>query len=134
MKFCKLALLLSLVAAGFPAVAQSAAMQVNVPFDFVVAGKLFPAGQYTVAKAQKTTEISWRIRNDNNDKVSAIIMTGSVESSATEHHRSMVFLQSGGVYQLVQFWPEEHSGRKMPASSLKPTFVADSKQVEVAAQ
>jgi hypothetical protein len=133
MRFSKLALLLCLVAGGFPAIAQTTVMRVNVPFDFIVAGKLFPAGQYSVAKVQKTTDVTWRIMNDKNNSAAVIVMTGPVESSETEHHRSMVFLENGGVYQLVQFWPLEHYGRKMPASSLKPTFVADSKQVEVAA-
>jgi hypothetical protein len=134
MKFCKLTLLLCLVAANFPALAQTAAIKINVPFDFVVAGKLYPAGHYTVVKLQRTTEVSWRIMNDSDARASVIVMTDPVESSATEHHRSMVFLQSGGVYQLMQFWPQEHFGRQMPWSSVKPTLVADSKRVEVGGQ
>jgi hypothetical protein len=134
MKFCKLALLLCLVAAGFPAVAQSSGMRLSIPFDFLVAGKLFPAGQYRVVPVWKTTQVSWRIINEKNEQTSVNVITDAIESPVKPHHRSMVFRQSGGVYQMVEFWPMEHYGRTMPWSSLKRTFVADSQQVEVAAQ
>jgi hypothetical protein len=132
MKFWKVALILSLLAAGLPAIAQTAGMQVTVPFDFVASGKLLPAGHYTVVQVWKNTQTAWRIRNEKNEGI--LLTTDEVDSPVKSHHRGLVFLRSGGVYQLVQFWPWEHSGRNMRWSSVKQTLVADSNQVEVAAQ
>ncbi len=125
--------LLLVVAACLPAVAQ-APMRVNIPFDFIAAGKLLPAGHYMVVPVWKDTQKAWRISNEN-DKFSVSMITNAVESPVKPHHRSLVFLQNGGRNVLVEFWPEEHSGRAAPWSSVKQTFVADaSKHVEIAAQ
>jgi hypothetical protein len=132
MKFCKVVLVLFLLMAGVPAIAQTAGMQVTVPFDFVVSGKLLPAGHYTVVQVWKNTQTAWRIRNDKGE--GPMVTTDQVDSPVKSHHRSLVFIRSGGVYQLVAFWPWEHSGRNMQWSSVKQTLVADSDQVEIAAQ
>jgi hypothetical protein len=135
MTFGKVSLFLVLVVAVcLPAVAQSPAMRVNIPFDFIAAGKVLPAGHYMVMPVWNNSQKAWRISNEN-EKFSVSMITNAVESPLNPHHRSLVFLQSGGRNLLVEFWPESHSGRSVPKSGVKQTFVADAgKQVEVAAE
>jgi hypothetical protein len=135
MKFGKVSLFLVLVvAACLPAAAQSPEMRVNIPFDFIAAGKLLPAGHYMVMPVWKDSQKVWRISNEN-DKVSVSLITNAVESPNNSHNRSLVFVRSSGPNLLVEVWPQAHYGRGVPKSSVKQTLVADAgNQVEVAAE
>lgn len=133
MKFSKLTLSLALLlAVCLPAAAQGQTLRLNVPFDFVVAGKTLPAGQYDVKRVSTADNITWAIDGDHS---SIRFTTLRVESPKTPHAPSLVFLQGGGRYSLVQIWDEEHSGRELPRSHVKQTLVADQgKFVAVGAQ
>jgi hypothetical protein len=135
MKLWKLSLFMVLVvAACLPAAAQSPVMRVNIPFDFIADGKLLPAGHYMVLPVWQGSQKAWRISNEN-DKFSVSMITNAVESPSHPHHRSLVFLEAGGPKLLVELWPEAHSGRGVPKSTVKQTLVAGAgKQVEVAAE
>jgi hypothetical protein len=132
MRICKVSLFLALlVAVCLPAVAQNE-VQLNVPFDFIAAGKILAAGHYTVLPAGSISRDAWLIRNDHN---SVMVIANPVDSPATTHRPSLVFLQAGGRYSLVQIWPTEHSGREVLRSKVKQTLVAqDGKYVEVASE
>jgi hypothetical protein len=133
MKFCKVSLFFALlVAVCLPAVAQTAIM-VNIPFDFVAAGKTLPAGHYTVKPAFHSNNAAWII---SNRQAGAGFLSNSVES-AKAHGPSLVFLQAGGAYSLIQVWTRENSGREVLRSNVKQTLVSegDKKQyVEIAAE
>lgn len=132
MKFCKLSLLVALFGAVcLPAGAQTA-LKVNIPFNFVAAGKSLPAGQYSVTSLDKPDN-AWVI---SNDQVGAVMLTRRVESPQKTHRASLVFLQAGGAYSLVQIWNEGHSGRDVPKANVKKTLVADEggKFVEIGAE
>ena len=132
MKFCKFSLFVTLFAAGcLPAGAQSA-LKVNIPFNFVAAGKSLPAGEYRVTSMVKSDN-EWLITND---QVGAVMLTTRVESPQKTHRLSLVFLQAGGSYSLVQIWNRERSGRDVPKANVKKTLVADEggKFVEIGAE
>jgi hypothetical protein len=132
MKFCKLSLLVALFGAVcLPAGAQTA-LKVNIPFNFVAAGKSLPAGQYRVTSLDKPDN-AWVI---SNDQVAAVMLTRRVDSTQKTHRPSLVFLQAGGAYSLVQIWNEDHSGRDVPKADVKKTLVADEggKFVEIGAE
>ena len=133
MKFCKLTLSLALLlAVCLPAAAQVQTLRLNVPFDFVVAGKTLPAGHYYVKRVLNSENTTWLI---NGDHGFATVITNAVESPRTPHAPSLVFLEGGGRYSLVQIWDQEHFGREVPRSNVKQTLVAEgSKYVEVGAQ
>ena len=136
MKLGKMFLFAALLAvACVSAFGQSTTMRVNVPFDFVVDGKLMPAGHYMVVPVWKDALKAWRITNDSNN-ASVTMLTNEAESPVQSHNRGLVFLQTGGQKVLVEFWTGQHTGRDMPWSSVKPTFVADNgnKRLEIAAQ
>jgi hypothetical protein len=134
MKLWKLTLALSLLAAfSFPAAAQVQMMQLNIPFNFVAAGKAMPAGHYDVKRVPTpNNNTAWLISGEN---MHATVTTFSVESPKTAHPPSLVFLQAGGRYSLVQIWDDEHYGRQVPRANVKQTLVAqDGKMVQVAAE
>jgi len=130
-KFRKFSLFLALVmAVCLPAVAQTA-MRVNIPFNFIAAGKSLPAGQYMVTRVFSGDQTTWRIFND---KTSAGFLSNTVES-AKPHGHSLVFLQEGEAYSLIQIWNGGTSGREVLRSKVKQTLVAQgSKYVEIGAE
>jgi hypothetical protein len=134
MKFCKVSLFFALlVAVCLPAIGQTE-MQVNVPFNFIAAGKSLPAGHYRVARLS-TSDSAWYISNDH---TGAIIPAELAESTQDAHRLSLVFLQAGGAYSLVEIW-NHHSGWGVPQSKVKQTLVSKddskgSKYVEIGAE
>jgi hypothetical protein len=134
MKFCKVSLFLALlVAVCLPAIGQTE-MHVNVPFNFIAAGKTLPAGHYRVARLS-SSDSAWYISNDH---TGAMIIVEQAESTQDAHRLSLVFLQAGGAYSLVEIW-NHHSGWSVPQSKVKQNLVAkdeskDSKYVEIGAE
>jgi len=133
MKLGKLALCLGLlIAASFPAAAQMQEMRLNIPFQFVAAGRTLPAGHYTVSRVWVANNNSWQIVGSQG---SAQLTTYVVESPKVEHTPSLIFLQQGDTYSLVQIWDATHFGRQLPQSSVKKTVVAqNTKYVEIGAE
>jgi len=132
MKFCKVGLFLALlVAFCLPAVAQTG-VQLDVPFNFIAAGKILPAGHYTVVPVFTDDRAVWRI---SNDQASVMVLTNLVESPQTAHGHSLVFLQAGGAYSLVQIWDAGYFGRDVVRSNVRQTLVAQGdKYVEIGAE
>jgi hypothetical protein len=134
MKFCKVGLFFALlVAVCLPAMAQTT-MRVNVPFNFIAAGKSLPAGQYIVGPVASFT-CAWSLSSDH---TSAMIITNPADFTAKAHRPSLVFMNAGGAYSLVEIW-NSHSGRNVPQSNVKRTLVSKDeskgdKYVEVAAE
>jgi hypothetical protein len=130
MKFCKFGLFSALLMVCLPAVAQtSKKMLVNIPFNFIAEGKSLPAGHYCVENP------SHALLSISNDQVGAFMRTDPVESPRKEHRPSLVFLQTGGEYSLIEIWSEGHLGRHVPRSKTKQTLVAEgAKYVEIGAE
>jgi hypothetical protein len=82
MKFFKVSLFFALlVAVCFPAVAQTG-VRAEIPFNFMVAGKNLPAGQYKVEPAWPADHSTWRIYNDH---ASVVVLTNWDQSPQTAH-------------------------------------------------
>jgi len=106
-------------------------LELNIPFDFVAAGKSLPAGHYSVATGWGARR-AWFISNDH---TSVNVLSNAMHSSETTHGASVVFFQSGGMYSLVQIWDGTHSGQEVLKSNVKQTLVAESgKYVSIAAE
>ncbi|HXZ32916.1 MAG TPA: hypothetical protein VEH30_11595 [Terriglobales bacterium] len=126
MKCCKISVFLVLFAAVcLPATAQTG-IKVNVPFDFIAAGKTLPAGQYEIMPVWNNDNVAWQIFNTQG---SAMLLTNSIESPRVAHRPSLVFSQAGERYFLVQIWSTQHFGRQMMLSNTKRTLVADNGQL-----
>jgi hypothetical protein len=132
MKFLKLSLLLALlVAACVPGVAQTPQLRLNIPFDFMVKGKILPAGHYIVRRGN-IDEGVWTIQSGHG---SAIFLTNPVDSRKVAHSPSLVFLKAGDQYALLQIWDGGQDGRELLISNVKNTMVAQNTQlVEINAE
>lgn len=132
MKCARISVFLVLfVAVCLPAVAQTG-IKVNVPFDFIAAGKTMPAGQYKVTPVFNKDNVAWQIFNAQG---SVMMLTNSIESPQVAHRASLVFTQAGGHYSLVQIWSAQHSGREVPLANTKQNLVAENSQlVEIGAE
>jgi hypothetical protein len=134
MKFCKFGVFLALFAAVcLPAAAQTR-LKLDVPFNFVAAGKSLPAGHYTVDVVGSTDGRTWFISNDH---TSVGVMSNPIQSPQTTHGPSLVFLQSGGTYSLIQIWTGQKFGREVFSSKVKQTLVSEGvkdKYVEIGAE
>lgn len=131
MKFCKFSLFIALFAAVcLPAVAQSR-LEVNVPFNFIAAGKTLPPGQYKVSVTGWQRH-AWFISNKQS---TVMVMSSPSRSDAKTHGPSLIFLQSGGTYSLAEIWDGTHVGQEIMRPSVKQTLVAQGgKYVEIASK
>jgi hypothetical protein len=136
MKFCKVSLFFALlVALCLPVVGQTA-MRVNIPFNFVAGGKSLPAGRYMVAPEFSQDLTAWSISNDH---LAAMLITNQADSTQQAHRSSLVFLQAGGTYSLVQIWDGKGLGRDTLRSKVKQTLVSKdesngNKYIEIGAE
>ncbi|MGB2606513.1 MAG: hypothetical protein WBC78_23115 [Candidatus Sulfotelmatobacter sp.] len=119
MKFCKVSVFFALlVAVCLPVVGQTA-MRVDIPFNFVAAGKSLPAGHYRVARLP-ISDCAWYI---SNDAIGAQMLTHLAESNQNSHRPSLVFLRAGGTYSLIKV-RTDNSGWEVPQSKVKQTLVS----------
>jgi hypothetical protein len=106
-------------------------MRVDIPFNFIAGGKSLPAGHYMVVRVFSRDLSAWQIYND---KGGAGFLSNSVQSTQP-HGQSLVFLQEGGAYSLMQIWNGGEFGREVMRSKVKQTLVAEgSKYVEIGAE
>lgn len=119
MKFCKVSLFFALlVAVCLPVVGQTE-MRVDIPFNFVAAGKSLPAGHYRVARLPLSS-CFWSISNDH---AGTNMHTNQAESTQNSHRPSLVFLRAGGTYSLVTI-RTDYSGWDVIRSKVKQTLVS----------
>jgi hypothetical protein len=132
MKFCKVSLFFALlVAVCLPVVAQTG-VRADIPFAFIAAGKSLPAGHYLVVPASTMDRNAWFVCNAH-DCVSVIALPS--QSREIAHHSSLIFLQAGGTYSLVQIKSKEDFGRDVLKSKVKQTLLAEGgKYVEIGAE
>jgi hypothetical protein len=133
MKFLKFSLFIALLAAAcLPAAAQTQQLRLNIPFDFIVKGQTLPAGQYIAKRMGSIDDSVWTIQSAQG---SAMFLTNPVESPNVAHNPSLIFLQTGTQYSLVQVWDGAHFGRELMRSNVKQTVVAQgAKYVEIGAE
>lgn len=133
MKFLKFSLFIALLAAAcLPAAAQTEQLRLNIPFDFIVKGQTLPAGQYIAKRMGNIDDSVWTIQSAQG---SAMFLTNPVESPNVAHNPSLIFLQTGTQYSLVQIWGGPHFGRELTPSNVKQTVVAQgAKYVEIGAE
>ena len=83
-----------------------------IPFSFTVGEKILPAGEYTVERFGKNSEIVWLVRSrDGRDK--ALVHTNPVSSPKSEGKGRLVFRRYGDRYVLKQIWNGGETGREL---------------------
>jgi hypothetical protein len=105
-------------------------MRVQVPFEFSIGSKAYPAGDYVVSSRDL---ITYRISSGNAQK-SASIVTEQMDSPIKSHSASLVFVNVAGQYHLMEIWYDRHLGHASPeASSLRKQIIASTPKVQVLA-
>jgi hypothetical protein len=85
----------------------------NIPFNFIVAGKTLPAGEYTVEPNKKDSHKVWLVQS-RDGRTSALFTTMPVRASETQEKTKFVFHKYGDQYFLSQIWtPGGNSGREL---------------------
>jgi hypothetical protein len=82
-KLFKVSFLFALLVAVTPPAVAQATLQANIPFNFTVACKSLPAGQYRVARVFEMNQTVWRVSNWRG--AGAMILTNPVESVVPIH-------------------------------------------------
>jgi hypothetical protein len=89
----------------------------TIPFSFNVGEKTLPAGEYTVARYRRDSEVVWLVESrDGRDKV--LINTNPLCAYETESKWKLVFRRYRDRYVLSQIWTPGNSGRELR----KPKF------------
>src|SRR5215510_4540698 len=83
-----------LTVAGY---SQQPLLQANVPFDFTVGKKAFPAGEYRVFR---TSSQILTLRNISNGSV-ALFLTEPISAVASHENPKLKFENAGGQYALT---------------------------------
>ena len=88
-----------------PASAQTADKRIKttIPFDFVFAGKTFPAGDYTIV----TEEPNVLLLRDSQHGAVAVALTRTVESTVPVSTATLRFYNSGDTHVLMQVWQQD---------------------------
>ena len=97
---------------------------VDVPFEFVVGRKTFPAGAYTFRRAARDSEKAWLVQRADAHEVAEVFFTGAVELSRaqsqtqTETRARLDFHRYDDQYFLSQIWtPGRNTGRQLPKTA-----------------
>jgi len=107
--------LMTLLALGTSAFAQTIQMKANIPFDFVVGNKALPAGEYVVKSAGISSQ-ALVIQNVSSKQI-ATMLANEVESLQPSAGSKLVFHQYGGDYFLREVWGKDNArGRELPRS------------------
>ncbi len=78
-------------------------LKIDVPFDFVVAGETFPAGDYKLVRISDNSQL-YRIQGRNTDQ-GAVIYALPVPTNKGNNEKSRaVFRLNGQQYQLDEFY------------------------------
>jgi len=103
----------ALATAVVSANAQSTAVKANIPFEFIVADKMLPAGTYSVTTVNAARD-ALRIQSADG-KNSAMRLSGPTEQKNKSRAR-MVFHRYGHNYFLAEVWNGESTGRELAKS------------------
>jgi hypothetical protein len=110
------ALLTLLVMVGATAVYGQVTARYDIPFNFVVAGKLLPAGEYLVQRGSPNDQ-SLLVMHNMNRRISLATGTILIGGRDLQNKSKLVFRRYGEEYFLAQVWIENESiGRKIKVS------------------
>ena len=113
-----LAALLTTSASAVP----SGSIAFSVPFDFSVAGKTLPAGDYLVVRSTLNSNDILSVRRvDGHEGV--YVLTSPVRAREIQNDSKLVFNRYENKYFLTEFWTSgEDSGRKVIKSEAEQSL------------
>jgi hypothetical protein len=110
--------------------AQQNGVKADVPFDFVVGNRAYPAGEYTLRAPLNSSSV---IRIENMNEVSATFAQSNVCSKGTPSPETkLVFHRMGVHYFLYQVWTAGSSiGREFPKGRIEVELAQNREKPEV---
>jgi hypothetical protein len=123
-KHLLVALSLGLLLATASAYAQSRKVVANVPFDFTVAGKTLPAGEYVITRINADDNVLAIASLSQHQTMLAI--PNHSEATNASANTKMVFNHRGNRYFLSQIWVEGSAdGSEFPQGTLESELALD---------
>ena len=114
---------LGLLFATASAYAQTTALKANIPFNFSVAGKSLPTGEYTIQSVGTGNRVLVLRGSDNSSKM---VMANYCESARPSDKTKLIFHRYGDRYFLSQIWTAGNSsGAEFPQSSHEAEVAMD---------
>jgi hypothetical protein len=96
--------------------ATAAAVEVRVPFPFVVQGQTMPAGQYRV-QSEPTDPSVLLIRGEHGNRTGKFVLTRSAAGhDPAGDTPALTFNLYENQYRLVSIWESKEHGQEIPAS------------------
>ena len=93
--------------------AQTSRISMNIPFDFTVGQRTFPAGTYTLEPARSDSRTVWLLKSEAG-KDRLVFITNSAWTKENIPQNRLVFNQYGDRHILSQIWNAgENSGREL---------------------
>ena len=110
--------------------AQQNGVKADVPFDFVVGNRAYPAGEYTLKSALNDNTI---IRIQNTQEVlSGFSVTNACTKGTPPKETKLVFHRMGGHYFLYQVWTAGNdTGREIPKGRIEVQMAQNHETPEV---
>jgi hypothetical protein len=111
--------LLALFLFGFVATSVEAQsthrFEVNIPFQFVLAGRILPPGKYSIQRADTAKPNILKLKNLDNGIIQSILCQ-RVESETPSATAFLLFTQSEGRFFLSEIWDAASlNGNRVPA-------------------
>lgn len=90
-------------------------LEAKIPFPFVVNGKSFPAGQYTIERAGMGSEPVFLIRSERGDSHSAFVAARPTDRHTTvpSDMPALQFKKHDNQYQLSAVWAAPDQGEAL---------------------
>jgi len=111
--------------------AQKTELKANVPFDFIVNGSTFPAGEYSFRSVDTLGKVL-SIRSVNS-QTQGMIVSSDTRSSAPSQQTKLVFHRYGNQYFLAEVWLQgDDMGRDVPECPLEKEAATNSPMRKVA--
>ena len=110
--------------------AQSTNVKASVPFDFVVADHVYPAGDYVLKSLSQTGVPIWI--DATSGKENGVVLSIACDSGKPSSTTKLVFHRMGGQYFLYQIWQEgKILGREFPPSKTEIQLARNSDKPDV---
>ncbi len=93
-------------------------IKANIPFEFTVASRIFPAGQYTLVRSEPS-QLELR---DSRGRVLVNVLTQSVERLSPSVQAKLRFENEEGRHVLTQVWQENESIGQQILQSKSDTY------------
>ena len=108
---------LAVLAAASAQAQSNNAQTANIPFEFSVGDKTFPAGEYSVARLNPQSDKAALAIKSADGRMSKIVLTMPVQAGRAQEIARLVFSRYDNQYFLAQVWtPADNTGLELPKS------------------